>query len=81
MDLVHRKRVRTTETFRIEVKGPELLQVLSQELKAQDKGPIPEDASIAVWVPGGGDWSNTDLDLNEHPVVIEWTVEEHEGDI
>lgn len=30
---------------------------------------------LHVRVPGGGDWSNTDLDLHEYPVqcVVTWT--------
>jgi hypothetical protein len=35
---------------------------------------IPASASVDVRVPGGGDWSNTDLDIdNRSPIVIHWT--------
>ena len=27
---------------------------------------LPADAEIFVHVPGGGDWSNMDLDIDEH---------------
>lgn len=35
---------------------------------------IPADASVNVRVPGGGDWSNTNLDLDgPHTLNISWT--------
>ncbi len=37
---------------------------------------VPEkcDLRIYVAVPGGGDWSNTDIEINrEHPLCVEWT--------
>lgn len=39
---------------------------------------VPADATISVYVPGGGDWSHSDLDINEHPVTIVWK-ESHEA--
>lgn len=36
---------------------------------------IPESASVRIYfaVPGGADWSSTDLDITqEHPVYVEW---------
>lgn len=35
---------------------------------------IPIDATLSVHVPGGGDWSNTDLELDERdrPLEIRW---------
>lgn len=34
-----------------------------------------ESTSVEAWVrvPGGGDWSNTNLELDQHPVVIKIT--------
>lgn len=42
---------------------------------------IPIDATISVAIPGGGDWSNTDLEIgNEHQLHVAWTVtEEKDG--
>lgn len=35
---------------------------------------IPATARIYFMVPGGGDWSNTDVDISsDHPVTVEWT--------
>jgi hypothetical protein len=34
---------------------------------------VPSNASITVRVPGGGDWSNTDLDLQETQIDVRWT--------
>lgn len=40
---------------------------------------IPEDTEVRIYfaVPGGGDWSNTNIDIDaKHPVYVEWTIEE-----
>jgi len=34
---------------------------------------VPSGADITVRVPGGGDWSGMDLDLDEHNINIDWT--------
>lgn len=35
---------------------------------------IPAGATITVSIPGGGDYSNTDLDIDDRcPVVVAWT--------
>jgi hypothetical protein len=37
---------------------------------------VPEkcDLRIYIAIPGGGDWSNTDIEIsNEHPLCVEWT--------
>jgi hypothetical protein len=38
---------------------------------------IPKGAKVFVEVPGGGDWSNTDLDISEHPIKVIGIQEEH----
>ncbi len=32
--------------------------------------PTTEEVDAFVRVPGGGDWSNTNLDLTDHPLVV-----------
>lgn len=34
---------------------------------------IPLNAVISVSVPGGGDWSHTQLDIKDHPLEVRWT--------
>lgn len=35
---------------------------------------LPKDARVYFVVPGGGDWSNTDIDIDRnHPICVEWT--------
>lgn len=35
---------------------------------------IPERADVFVWVPSGGDWSSTRLDIDDDtPIQITWT--------
>lgn len=41
---------------------------------------VPQDARVVFDVPGGGDWSNTSLDVDEdNPVYVRWK-EESEHD-
>jgi hypothetical protein len=70
------RKTRTEERHGMRITGKELLECINQELAASGAPRIPKDASVVVSVPGGGDWSNTDLDLNDHPVTISWTVVE-----
>lgn len=51
------------------------------ELDAQDivsmlragKYDIPDNATVTVLVPGGGDWSNMTLDIGvDAPLAVEW---------
>jgi len=39
---------------------------------------IPERAEVRIYfeVPGGGDWSNTTIDIDDkRPVTVEWVIE------
>lgn len=33
---------------------------------------IPAHADVVVHVPGGGDWSNTSLNIKDHPIEVTW---------
>ncbi len=57
---------------RIEFTRTEILDALK---RVRD---IPPDATVHVHVPGGGDFSNMDLDLddNETPLVVTFTTRE-----
>lgn len=40
---------------------------------------VPATAQIYFTVPGGGDWSNTTVDITkENPITIEWTDVTHQ---
>ncbi len=43
---------------------------------------IPDGVTVRIYVevPGGGDWSHTDLEIEEHPVQVSatWVVEDAE---
>jgi len=61
--------VRTETTRRVELGDVQILELLASRSIY-----VPKDATITVTVPGGGDWSNTDLDINDRcPVVVSWT--------
>lgn len=61
--------VQTTVRHRIALTDGDI-----RELLAKQGFDIPSSATITVYVPGGGDWSNTELDIGtSHPVCIDWT--------
>lgn len=63
------RRVTTRQTHRVELDQDMLRSLLDS---AGVRVPI-RGAKFFVAVPGGADWSNTDLDIDsENPVVIEW---------
>lgn len=42
---------------------------------------VPDNAVVKFHVPGGGDWSNMDLDICEDtPLLISWTDTEYENE-
>lgn len=68
-----RKRVTATVT------GSTIREALNQELKANGSiVRIPADATVEFHVPGGADWSDTEIKIDDqHPIHISWeTVEE-----
>lgn len=70
MNVVETKTVRTEVTKRIELTGQDIRKMV----KTVTGNDLPVRAEIYVMVPGGADWSNTELNINvETPVVITWT--------
>lgn len=66
------KKQRTTTVTEFEISEELLLEAL--------KGvglPVPDGAKVFTFVrvPGGGDWSNTDLEIKESPIQIRITSE------
>jgi len=61
--------VRTETTKRVELGFTQIRRLLEREGVQ-----LPAGAKITVTVPGGGDWSNTELDIDDRtPVVVSWT--------
>lgn len=61
-----------TKDFRLEVPAKALIEALQAVGLA-----VPTDAEVYVQVPGGGDWSNTSLDIDDAcPVVLTWQTKE-----
>jgi hypothetical protein len=58
--------VRTSMTTTTRYTGTISVKDLRKKFK------IPEDATITVHVPGGGDWSDMNLDLEEIPIQVSW---------
>jgi hypothetical protein len=58
----------TATTSTLEVTGKLLVELL---IAAGHY--VPPNAEVYVCVPGGGDWSNTSLDVDtEHPIKVRW---------
>lgn len=69
MDIIETKVVRTETTKRIELGFTAIRRMLEEQGVV-----LPSNAKIVVEVPCGGDWSNTELDIDDgNPVVISWS--------
>lgn len=56
----------------VNVTARQLIRLLNNALCDDEQ--IPEDAQVSVLIPGGGDWSSTDLDVTEdRPIEIRWS--------
>jgi len=65
LDLNKRKVVETTETYTSTISRDDLKKAFN----------IPDRALIYFHVPGGGDWSNENIDISEDdPVHVSWVV-------
>ncbi len=54
-------------TYKLRLSREQILDAL------REKYDIPDNAGMFVHVPGGGDWSNTDLDIEQQtPLVVQW---------
>lgn len=70
---IHRSAV-TTHTMT--VTGGEIIAALNGNAPSL-LPPIPTDAAVFFDVPGGGDWSSTDIEIDEqHPIRIVWVTRE-----
>lgn len=68
MDILTTQVVSTATTKRIELGFTEIRLLLEREGIV-----LPNGAKITITVPSGGDWSNTELDVDDRtPVVVSW---------
>lgn len=49
----------------------QLLLAINRFLESENIETIPESATVSVRVPGGGDYSNTDLELDEGEIGLD----------
>ena len=68
--------VTKTQSLSCEVTHDDILALVRGQVD------IPPGVAVRIYVevPGGGDWSHTDLDISEHPVQVraEWSVDAEE---
>lgn len=71
------KHTTTTTCHELRLAGRDIIKLLGL---SYDK--VPDDAAVTVYVPGGGDWSNTTLDLSgkdpDTCVRVQWTTTKEE---
>ncbi len=74
MDIHFNTSTITTRQHTVRLSDDDLVELLRQELKAQGVKFLPEGKiEVFVSVPGGGDYSSTDLEIDEGtPLTIRW---------
>ena len=64
------RTTRTETRVKLKMTGKELLELLRRDGQAIPKSGV----DVSVRVPGGGDWSNTSLDIDDDtPIEITFT--------
>lgn len=67
------KTIATTETQIIRLTEYDIINLLIEHgIILSDSPPQRnKDLKVHVEIPGGGDWSNTDLDISkDHPIIV-----------
>lgn len=80
MDIDLKTATRTTRRHTVSLHGEDIVELLRQELKSQGVKRLPTGkVEVHVSIPGGGDWSNTNLTIDDAcPVVVNWEEIEEE---
>ena len=74
--ITQRAVIQTTREFTVELTREWLVKAL-----AADGRVVPENAKFSVAVPGGGDWSNCDLEIDhDTTLTAAWIVRSVESD-
>ena len=59
-----------TDYYTIKLSGKKIIELLNA---FYDNVVIPDNAEVIVYVPGGGDWSHMDLEIDSDcPIIIRW---------
>ncbi len=62
-------RTETKTSYSIELSGADIINLLNEAGVA-----APKNAVVEFDVPGGGDWSNMSVDIDQdNPVTVRWT--------
>lgn len=78
INLASQARTTTIRRCEIKLKASDIRDLVRKQMATEGLDPagLPDHAEVTVMVPGGGDWSNTALDIDEHNVFVRWTEEE-----
>ena len=67
---------KTTKVHKVLLSGDELIDLIGGGQLMDNFGAritIPETAEVSFRVPGGGDWSNTTIEVDvDCPICIQW---------
>jgi hypothetical protein len=65
-----------TNYYTMKLSGKKIIELLNA---FYDNIVIPDNAEVIVYVPGGGDWSHMDLEIDSDcPLIIRWQTEKEE---
>jgi hypothetical protein len=73
---INQEVVIITRTIRrVRLSGKDIWALLNRELEFQnDNYRINTRPEVTFHVPGGGDWSNETIPIDEdYPIIVEWT--------
>jgi hypothetical protein len=61
-----------TRRYKLKLSDTDIIDLLQGKQRCQN---VPDNAVVTFHVPGGGDWSNTTMEVcSANPVTVEWTV-------
>ena len=74
MDITMHTTVETRKSVEMRLTGKQIIDLINRMASDLDiETRVPERAEVLFPVPGGADWSSTDLDIFEaHPVIVKW---------
>lgn len=58
------------QPMKLDIHKSQLLEMVNAQLQSQGQAPIPKNCQVTVKVPGGGDYSGDDLELDDKDIRI-----------
>jgi hypothetical protein len=75
VEVVTQKEVTTRN--KVLLTGADIIDILNTRLSETNGPVIPDNAQVTFTTPGGGNWSNMEIDVDKGtPVTISWTTQD-----